>query len=114
MIFTLCLQRIIGLPFWWYGGGLRFVVTQLVHAVFSTVKNFGLDVWMKNLFNPMYGDTSFIGRLISVVIRLVMICVRGIAVCVYTIVFLLLFFVYLLLPPVVVFGILYSLGVAVI
>jgi len=111
MLFSLFVQRFLGLPFWWYGSGLRATGQYFLQAVFSTVKNFALDVWIKNLFNPMYGDTSFIGRLISFGIRLVMIFFRGLAVVVYTIVFLIVFVAYLLLPPVVVMGILYSLGI---
>lgn len=111
MFFQLFFSRIIGLPVWWYGQGLATTVRALRHAVSDVTKSLELHVWMKNLFVPMYGDTSLTGRAISFGMRLVMIIGRGFAVVVSAIVLSLIFVLYLVALPVVIIGLIYSLFV---
>ncbi len=110
MASLLFFQRIAQLPIWWYGRGLHMAFQKCVSLTSQTSENFGLRVWMKNLFNPMYGDTSFTGRAISFGIRLVMILVRGLGVILSAILFFALFAVYLLLPPFVIIALVYHAG----
>lgn len=108
MILQLFLARTLGFPLWWYGRGLRDFIGWFSRSISQFSKSVALRVWMKNLFVPMYGDTSFAGRAISFFIRLVMIFFRGAGVVLYTILLAMLFFVYLLLPPVVLIGLVYN------
>ncbi|MFA4846247.1 MAG: hypothetical protein WC654_06865, partial [Patescibacteria group bacterium] len=58
-------------PVWWYSRGLAETSTWLLRSVQGSVKFFGVDVWVKNLFVPMYGDASIAGSLISFGVRAV-------------------------------------------
>jgi hypothetical protein len=109
MVLQLFLTRIIGLPVWWYGRGLKVFVVRLSEAVTELARGLSLRVWMKNLFVPMYGDTSFAGRAISFCVRFIMVFVRGVGVVAYTIFLFCVFVVYLILPPAVVIGFIYHL-----
>lgn len=94
------LKELLLLPFWWYTSGLKMVLLWFVKSLQSSVRSFGLDVWIKNLFVPMYGETSFSGRMISFFIRLVMIFLRGIGVVFIFAFLLLVVFLYTLFLPV--------------
>lgn len=63
-------------PIWWYTAGLkdRFVFCGI--QIKKTWISLGLSIWMKNMFTPMYGDRSFIGRLISFLARVVILIWR--------------------------------------
>lgn len=74
------LFELILLPVWWYTTGLKDVFFATLNSMRSASVFFGLGVWVKNLFVPMYGETSFSGRAISFGVRLVVIAVRGLAV----------------------------------
>ncbi len=110
MVSLLFLQRIVQLPIWWYGRGLRMTFQKCFSLIAESSSNLGLDVWVKNLFNPMYGDTSFTGRAISIGIRFVMVIVRGIGVILSSIFFFLLFVIYLFLPLFIVLSLIYHAG----
>ncbi len=107
MILQLFLLRTIGLPVWWYGRGLADFLKWLFHALSNLSKNLAIRIWMKNLFVPMYGETSFVGRAISFGIRLVMILARGSGMILYAIFLLVVFLAYLLLPILVFLGLVY-------
>ena len=73
---------------------------------------FGLRVWVKNLFVPMYGDTVFVGRLISFAVRLFVIIVRGFGVFIWAFLLSLLCLMYLLwLPMVAIFFLIHVFGI---
>lgn len=94
-------------PVWWYTRGLKMSASWAVRSVKGASAWFGLGVWVKNLFVPMYGETSIQGRLISFFIRLVMIFFRGFAVFFWAIIVFILFLLYLSLFPLAIVGILY-------
>lgn len=106
-IFTDVIREILLLPFWWYTIGLAVMVSWCTKSVGGASRFFGLDIWVKNLFVPMYGETGFVGRAISFFIRLVMVIIRGIATIGWMICAIILFILYLLVFPISVLGILY-------
>jgi hypothetical protein len=63
-------------PVWWYTGGVvhtaRFFARQVrfVHAYLVP------DLWLKNLFVPMFGQYDWQGRIMSFFIRLANVVVR--------------------------------------
>lgn len=71
------------LPFWWYSAGLLKMIELVRGSIRDVSKTLGLGVWVKNLFVPMYGDETFVGRMISFGIRLFVIVFRGIAVALW-------------------------------
>ncbi len=107
MILQLFLMRTLGFPVWWYGKGLAECLKWLLTSISSVSNSLAIRVWMKNLFVPMYGDTSAAGRAISFFIRLVMILVRGVGIILYSILLIGVFLTYLILPFAAVIGVLY-------
>jgi len=100
------------LPFWWYGAGLMKILQWYRDSLASVSALFGLRVWVKNLFVPMYGDTAFVGRLISFAVRLFVIIVRGFGVFIWAFLLSLLCLMYLLwLPMVAIFFLIHVFGI---
>ncbi len=101
---------IIGFPLWWYSRGLK----DAVHFCFGSIRNqwlnLALGIWLKNLFIPMYGETSIAGRIISVFMRSVILVGRGIIFIVWTIIMVALFALYLVILPFVVIALVYNLA----
>lgn len=63
-------------PFWWYTVGLKDRLIYIGEQAKITWMNLGLNIWLKNIFVPMYGDKSLIGRLISFFARVVVLVFR--------------------------------------
>ena len=100
-------REILFLPIWWYTIGLARMVAWCGRSVKGAAETTGLTLWVKNLFVPMYGETSFSGKLISFGMRLVMIFFRAIGTFVWMIIVIGLFFAYLVVFPLSILGILY-------
>ena len=101
------IRGIIILPVWWYTIGFSTVISGLFRNLKAIIRSFGLDIWMKNLFVPMYGETAFTGKLISFGIRFFMIIFQSIGVILWAIILLILLAFYILALPISVFGILF-------
>ncbi len=99
------LKEFVSLPIWWYTTGLSLVLGWTGKSIKGSVRFFELDVWAKNLFVPMYGETGFTGRAISFGVRLFMIVVRSIGVAALSIFSLFLLALYVLGLPVLLIGI---------
>ena len=91
-------------PAWWYTVGLMFVFERLTTSVRSMSRFAGFDTWSKNLFVPMYGDTSASGKAISFMIRFFMTASLGLAVLAWAVLMIALGILYLFLLPLSVFG----------
>lgn len=98
---------IVMFPVWWYTRGLKIAAGRAFHSVEDASQWLGLGVWVKNLFVPMYGETSWQGKLISFFVRLFMIIVRGLGVVAWTIVAFVGLIVYVVCLPLAVIGLLY-------
>jgi hypothetical protein len=94
------LKQLILLPIWWYTNGLKLVFKSTINSMKYASELFGLGIWVKNLFVPMYGETSLAGRTISFGVRLVMIFIRGLATLVLSILAWMGFVLYLIILPV--------------
>lgn len=101
------IREILWFPLWWYTKGLKTTFGKLARGVKNSVKFFALDIWVKNLFVPMYGETSITGRLISFFVRFFMIIVRGMAVGIWAVGAVLAAIVYVVAPPLLIINILY-------
>ncbi len=60
-------------PIWWYTLGAFRVASYGVRTLHNAGRGFGVHVWFKNLFRPMFGQYDIAGRIISFFLRLVMI-----------------------------------------
>jgi hypothetical protein len=99
------LKELVLLPVWWYTTGLGLVLAWTGRSFKGSVKFFDLDVWVKNLFVPMYGEEGFTGRAISFGVRLFMIIIRSVGVAVLILIVLALLALYVLGLPVLCIGI---------
>ncbi len=97
-------------PVWWYTRGLAMILRWLGRRARGANVRLGVGVWIRNLFVPMYGETSFGGRVISFFARLVMIAVRGVAWIIWMIVVFALFVFYFLVLPAGVIGLIIHLA----
>lgn len=104
------IRELLWFPLWWYTKGLKLTLKKLAIAVKNSVKLFALDIWVKNLFVPMYGETSITGRIISFMVRLFMIMVRGLAVGIWAMGTVALALAYITVPPALIINMLYHLG----
>jgi len=91
---------IIGFPVWWFTRGFAYFVGIYARTWRSFANQFGVGVWVKNIFVPMYGSYDISGRLISFIVRLAQIFVRGIAMTLVTIVLTAVLIAWLALPVV--------------
>ena len=97
------LKELALLPVWWYTNGLKQVFLSTLGSMHSASVFFGLNVWVKNIFVPMYGETTFSGKAISFGVRLVVIVFRGIAVLVFSVFAWMGLALYVLILPVIIF-----------
>ena len=88
------------LPIWWFTGGMIRTLKWTLDSIKGAPGFFGLNVWIKNIFVPMYGDTSFVGRLVSFGVRSFMIFARGIGTFFLVILILIATAAYVLVLPV--------------
>ena len=63
-------------PVWWYTVGLKNALLFCVRQIFDTWRALALRIWLINIFTPMYGDRSVLGRIISFVMRIVILIWR--------------------------------------
>jgi hypothetical protein len=89
---------LVAAPIFWYTRGLADAGKWCVRFWKDGWNRFGLGVWVKNLFIPMYGQTDITGRLISFFMRLVEIVGRFIIMIVWA-VFTVAFFVFYVGAP---------------
>jgi hypothetical protein len=85
-------------PVFWYTRGLVDAAKWCRNFWFDGWNRFGLGVWAKNLFVPMYGQSDITGRLISIFMRLVEIIARFVVMIFWTIFALALFVLYVAGP----------------
>ncbi len=79
------LRGLLTLPLWWYSGGLLRAMNWMWTSIKSAPQMLGVNIWAKNLFIPMYGETGFVGRAISFSVRLFVICFKGAGVVFWTV-----------------------------
>ncbi|PJA46426.1 hypothetical protein CO174_00225 [Candidatus Uhrbacteria bacterium CG_4_9_14_3_um_filter_50_9] len=103
------LRELVLLPVWWYTNGLKRVFLFTLYSMKWSSDLFGLGIWVKNLFVPMYGETSLTGRAISFGVRFVMIIVRGIGVVTLSLLSWIGFVIYVVVLPLSLLGVIINL-----
>lgn len=104
MAVALSVREILFLPLWWYTTGTRETLGKLLRSVKGSVRYFGVDIWAKNLFVPMYGDESVTGRAISFLVRLAVLVFRSLGVVLWVMIALLFALFYFLILPLALIG----------
>lgn len=73
------LKDIVSFPVWWYTKGIVYMLEQLLLSARRQAASFAVNLWVRNLFVPMYGQYDWQGRIISFFIRLIQIIFRSLA-----------------------------------
>ena len=92
------LGSVLWFPIWWYSTGLLRVVYGSIQALKFRVREYGLAIWVKNLFVPMYGQYDWSGRVISVLVRFVVLVFRLLSLVIETAVYVVAIFLWIVAP----------------
>jgi len=85
-------------PIWWYTKGAFRVAAHGFRSLMNAGHSFGVRIWLKNLFKPMFGQHDITSRIISFFMRLVMIVYYSAVLCFLTVFYAALFVAWLALP----------------
>ena len=77
--------EILYFPVWWYSLGLMLALRTLWRQWENTVDRLALRIMFRTMSQPMYGDYTRSGRVISFFMRLFLIFVKLIVLCLWTI-----------------------------
>jgi len=89
---------VIYFPLWWYTAGVKKVLIGLFHWLQTANYKFAPGLWLKNLFVPMFGQTTWEGRITSVFIRFANVIVRTLLLVVWLVILILLFLCWMIVP----------------
>lgn len=103
--------EILYFPVWWYSRGLLRVLLWAKNFLDRKIKSTGILIWLKNIFTPMYGQSDWAGILISFITRVLQIIFRAIAMFFWITWSLIIITLWLLFPIIVVFEIIFQLGI---
>lgn len=98
-------------PLWWYSKGLLNCIKHLFESLKNMERSWGLMIWVKNLFVPMFGVNDFFGRIVSFVMRLFQIFIRSLILFVWIFILLGALAIWLILPPLILYEIFLQLGI---
>lgn len=63
---------IFNFPIWWYSEGLTLAWRHCQERFRYILRSTGLVIFLRNITQPLYGDTTRQGRIISVFLRVVL------------------------------------------
>ncbi|MEY4744919.1 MAG: hypothetical protein RL272_864 [Candidatus Parcubacteria bacterium] len=89
---------ILYFPLWWYTAGALRAAKFCAGTVRDKAVAFGIGVWLKNLFTPMYGLRDIQGRIISFFMRLMIVIWYSAVLAVMSVLMFALFLAWLALP----------------
>lgn len=89
---------ILYFPVWWYTAGALKAAQWCGNKLKGAATSFGIGVWIKNLFTPMYGQRDISGRIISFFMRLVTIFFYSFLLLLFAIAVAVLFGLWLIVP----------------
>lgn len=92
------IKELLFFPVWWYSKGLKKASFYCLNLLKSGWQYLAIDVWLKNIFTPMFAQVDWQGRLISFFMRLVQIFFRLIGFAVWLVIVILVFLAWLALP----------------
>ena len=69
-------QNVFYFPVWWYTKGFKNRILKCVFNVKKTAHNLALNIMFRYLFQPMFGQTSISGRIISFFMRVIILLWR--------------------------------------
>jgi hypothetical protein len=94
-------------PFWWYTRGLVTMFNWVKSTIRYGYRSMALGVWVKNWLVPMYGESSWQGRVVSFFVRTGVIFARAVGVFAWALAAFLGLFIYVIALPLAFVGALY-------
>ncbi|KPJ85173.1 hypothetical protein AMJ57_04095 [Parcubacteria bacterium SG8_24] len=85
-------------PVWWYTAGAFRAGRYCIGRVRDKARSFGILIWFKNLFTPMFGQYDIASRIISFFMRLAAIIFFSVTLLLLSLLMMLLFILWLALP----------------
>ena len=85
-------------PFWWYTTGAKKAAIFCWRKIKDIEEGLAWQVWVTNIFRPMFGQYDLAGKLISFFVRVVQIIFRSAAMILVILFFMVLFLIWLTLP----------------
>lgn len=99
---ALALADVLTFPWWWYVSGFPAVLRWAGQTLRGWEHTVGFALWAKHLFVPMFGQTDWQSRMISVALRLAVLLGRMVQVVLGALAVALAVIAYLALPPIVI------------
>ena len=107
-IFIDVIGDIVVFPVWWYTAGMVKSARFFWRRLTGLARRLGVGIWVKNLFQPMYGRRDWQSLMISFFMRLVQIIVRSAILIIWAVVLLAAFIFWLTAPILVIYKIILS------
>ena len=85
-------------PIWWYSKGLKGAVQFAFGQIAGEEKRIGLLLWMENLFNPMFAQYDWQGRIISFFMRIIVMIYKTIILALWSVAVFASVILYIFLP----------------
>lgn len=101
---SVALADVLMFPVWWYTDGLLRAGRSAWNFFTGTAQSLMIDVWLKNIFVPMFGRYDWQSRLISFVVRVAQVIARSVALLACAVFLLAAMVIYLVLPVLLIFG----------
>ncbi|MDP3244950.1 MAG: hypothetical protein Q8M83_04830 [bacterium] len=105
LVFLNILGDFFYFPVWWYSLGFLKMAKKAGLSLLERERDLGLDIWLRNIFTPMYGQYDWAGRVISFFMRLAQIVGRTIILLIWLAFLLFFLCVWLAVPVAVVYQI---------
>jgi hypothetical protein len=105
------LGSLLWFPVWWYTSGVLRVVRLIIRQVKGLVAALNLKILFQFLLKPMFGQADFAGRVISFFVRIFHFFFLFLYTIIVTVLYSALLVLWLALPLLVVWSILFHLGV---
>lgn len=97
-VFKVLAHDAIMFPVWWYARGLMLMLRWCATAIKDYAQYFAINIWIKNILVPMFGQSDWQSRLISIFMRSVQIVGRTFALVLVLLVIALALAVYIVAP----------------
>jgi hypothetical protein len=102
-------RDVLMFPVWWYTRGLLQLFASLLLFLKNREKSLALFIWIKNVFRPMYGQTDWQGKLISIGMRIIQIIFRSLVMLFWLLITALILIFWVSLPLIVIYEIFFQL-----
>ena len=99
LVFVDLIGSVVWFPVWWYTKGLKQMIAWCADGLRYRARQYGIGLWIRNFFVPMFAQYDWEGRLVSVGVRFFVILGRCIALVAEGVVYVFLVLCWVTVPP---------------